>query len=30
VSDLASAKAVLSKIAMVVAYLARERLNNAD
>jgi hypothetical protein len=26
VSDLASAKAVLSKIAMVVAYLARERL----
>jgi hypothetical protein len=27
VTDLASAKAVLSKIAMVVAYLARERLN---
>jgi hypothetical protein len=27
VTDLASAKAVLSKIAMVVAYLARERLS---
>jgi hypothetical protein len=30
VTDLASAKTVLSKLAMIVAYLARERLNNNE